>query len=63
MAKDLAIDRLIPEVDSEVVVSSLRSDPEPCNPNYYLILQCRVLLVRPDWEVMVKHTSIEKQMM
>lgn len=59
IAREMQIPRLILEVDSEVVVRTLLDDPAPCNPNYYLILQCRTLLTYNDLEVRVKHVYRE----
>lgn len=59
MARDLVIPCLILEVDYEVVVNSLRVEPEAHNLNFFLILYCRALLHRSDLEVIVNHTYRE----
>lgn len=47
MARNVQISSLVLEVDSEVVLNSLREEPESFNLNYYLILQCKDLLFSP----------------
>lgn len=40
-------------------MNALGADPNPRNPHFYLVLQCRALLNNPDWEIRIVHVYRE----
>lgn len=51
IAREMQLNRLVLEVDSQALVRLLLEDPGSSNLDYYLLMQCRTLLLKDDWEV------------